>query len=140
MAANWSPTDLNRQRLVVRGIALRALEDRRRLSNARRELAAKLHAAVRSPAMLVGCFAAGWVVALAMGRRPKPKSKSTERRASGQGWRERVGAISASTLWLIQQYRQGQRLAERFSKLLAPKPQYEPADSAAESPQPPFAT
>jgi hypothetical protein len=136
MAANWSPTDLNRQRLIVRGLALRALEDRRRLVNARREAAARIHAAVRSPAMLAGCFAAGWVVALAMGRRTKPER--TERRASRPGWRERLGAISASTLWLVQQYKQGERLAARFSQLLALKPQYEPADSAVSS-QPPLA-
>jgi hypothetical protein len=137
MAASWSPTDLNRQRLVVRGIALRALEDRRRLAYARRELAAKIHSAVRSPAALAGCFAAGWVVALAMGRRSKPKKAVG---ASRVGWRERLAAISASMFWLAQQYKQGERLAARFSAFLGPKhPQHAQAESAV-SPPPPFAT
>jgi hypothetical protein len=137
MAAHWSPTDLDRQRLIVRGLALRALEDRRRLLHARRKLAARIHAGVRSPAMLAGCFAAGWLVALTMSRRSKPKT--TESRAGRAGWRERLGAISASMLWLAQQYKQGERLAAGLSGLLAAKqPQNEP-DAAALS-QPPFAT
>ena len=118
MAAHWSPTDLNRQRLVVRGIALRALEDRRRLFHARRDLAARVHSAIRSPQMLAGCFAAGWLVALAIGgRRSKPKR--VEPRPSGRGWRERLGTASASLLWLMQQYKQGERLAARLAALRA---------------------
>jgi hypothetical protein len=140
MAASWSPSALNRQRLVVRGIAVRALEDRRRLAHARRELAAKIHSAIRSPAMLAGCFAAGWVVALAMGRRSKPKPAHRGPDARRVGWRERLGAISASMLWLVQQYKQGERFAARFSALLAPaQPQYQQPEPAGSS-QPPFAT
>jgi hypothetical protein len=137
-AAHWSPTDLNRQRLIVRGMALRALEDRRRLFHARRELAARVHDWIRSPAWLVGCFAAGWLVALAMGGRRKT---TTTKRLPGTrpGWRERLGTISASMVWLLQQYKQGERLAARLSAHRAAK-QAQHAGEPAVLSQPPIAT
>jgi hypothetical protein len=137
-AARWSPTDLRRQRFAVRGIAARALEDRRRLLYARRELGAKLHAAIRSPAALAGCFAAGWLVALAAGRRSKPKG--VQARTSSPGWRERIGKISTSALWLMQQYKQGERLAANLSALRKPPTDPPPEPEAAGLSQPPFAT
>jgi len=130
-AASWSPTDLNRQRLVVRGIALRTLEDRRRLHRARRDFAARLHDWVRSPVLLAGCFAAGWLVALAV---DGSRSKRTRRRPNRPGLRQRLGTISASLLWLMQQYDQGARLAARLATLRAPKQPPYTAEPAVASP------
>ena len=136
MTARWSPTDLNRQRLVVRSIAVRALDDRRRLIHARRDLVASIRAGVRSPAALAGCFAAGWLVGVAADRRSKPRR--VQARSSGTGWRERIGALSTSALWLLQQYKQGERFAAHLAPLLTPRsPQHE--QEAAGVSQPPFA-
>jgi hypothetical protein len=62
MTAASSPAELNRQRLVVGELALRAEADRRRLVGARRAAAAKLRAFVTSPWVVGGCFVLGWVI------------------------------------------------------------------------------
>jgi hypothetical protein len=70
--SRWSPADLDRQRLVVRRIALRAELDRRELAAARDRLIADVRATVGTPLALLGCVVAGIVVG---------RAASTERRA-----------------------------------------------------------
>jgi hypothetical protein len=130
MTARWSPTDLSRQALVVRDIAARTLEDRRRVDRARRELAARLHGWLRSPALLAGCFAAGWLVGLAVSR---PKIERTKRSEGRPALRQRLSTIGASLVWLMQQYKHGEQLAARLSSLrMSKRPQYA-AESTASS-------
>jgi hypothetical protein len=70
--SRWSPADLDRQRLVVRRIALRADLDRCELVAARDRLIADVRETVGAPLALFGCVVAGIVVG---------RAASTERRA-----------------------------------------------------------
>jgi hypothetical protein len=60
--SSWSLTDLSRQRLVVRRIALRAEVDRRNFRAARQRCTAQLRRVLGTPLGLIGCFVAGVVV------------------------------------------------------------------------------
>lgn len=74
--SRWSPADLDRQRLVVRRIALRSDVDLRQLKTARDRLVADVRSLLGGPLALVGCFVAGAVIG---GRRP-PKPQADEQR------------------------------------------------------------
>ena len=60
--SRWSPADLDRQRLVVRRIAVRADTDLRELGAARDRLVADVRSRLTSPLTLIGCFVAGVMV------------------------------------------------------------------------------
>jgi hypothetical protein len=60
--SSWSPSDLSRQILVVRRIALRAEVNRQQLRSARRRCAAQLGRFLGVPLGLIGCFVAGAAV------------------------------------------------------------------------------
>jgi hypothetical protein len=70
--SRWSPADLDRQRRVVRRIALCADLDLRHLGAARVRLVADVRATVGTPLALFGCVVVGIVV---------ERAASTERRA-----------------------------------------------------------
>ena len=57
--SRWSPTDLDRQRLVVRRLALRSEIDLRALAAARARMAAALRQQLGMPVLLASCFVAG---------------------------------------------------------------------------------
>jgi hypothetical protein len=58
--SHWSPADLNRQRLVVRRIALRTEADLPALAAARSRLVADVRGTLGGPLALLGCFGAGY--------------------------------------------------------------------------------
>ena len=61
--SRWSPADLERQRLVVRRIALRSEQDLRTFAAARARLVAAVHRQIGVPLALASCFVAGMVAA-----------------------------------------------------------------------------
>jgi len=76
--SHWSPADLDRQRLVVRRIALRAELDLKGLEAARDRLVADARSTLGAPLGLIGCFVAGVVV----GRRESPQGRADSPRRS----------------------------------------------------------
>jgi hypothetical protein len=86
--SRWSPADLDRQRLVVRRIALRAELDLRELAAARDRLVAEVRNTLGAPLALIGCFIAGAVV----GRRASPGRRADSPRR-GYPWPARAATI-----------------------------------------------
>ena len=65
--ARWSIADLNRQKVVVGRLALRAELDRRELYAARVRVVRNIRAAVSGPLAIAGCFLAGTAFGRAAG-------------------------------------------------------------------------
>jgi len=86
--SHWSPADLDRQRLVVRRIALRTGADLRALDAARDRLVVDVRDTLRGPRALLGCFVAGVMVA---GRGPPQRPVDRRRRSSR--WLARTAAV-----------------------------------------------
>jgi len=63
MASHWSPADLNRQRVVVALIALRAERSRLHLEQERGRFVASLRSAIGSPLVIGSVFTAGFLLA-----------------------------------------------------------------------------
>ena len=82
--SNWSPADLDRQRVVVHRLALRTDLDLRRLEAARDRFVADVRSTLGGPLALTGCFVAGVVVG---------GSKPPEPRADGR---------SGPSRWLVR--------------------------------------
>lgn len=79
--SHWSPTDLDRQRLVVRRIRLRSELNLRTLAVARTRLVAAVHQQIGVPLALAACFVAGM---LAVPRRPPHRKAGAEPRGPGR--------------------------------------------------------
>lgn len=78
--SRWSPADLDRQRLVVRRLALRTDLDLRQLEGARDRFVADVRSTLGGPLALTGCFVAGVVV----GGGKSPQRRADERRRSNR--------------------------------------------------------
>jgi hypothetical protein len=79
--SRWSPTDLDRQRLMVRRIALRSELDLRALAAARARLVAAVHDQIGVPLALAGCFVAGMI---AVPRTLPHREPGAEQRGTGR--------------------------------------------------------
>jgi hypothetical protein len=99
--ADWSPTDLREQRIVVRRIAIRAEQNRRRLGVARAAFAARVRTLATSPWTIGAIVALGVLVA-----RPATRRRIA---APGKTTAHRVRSIGASLMWLLHLYRQFER-------------------------------
>jgi uncharacterized protein YjbI with pentapeptide repeats len=80
--SHWSIADLDRQQLVVGGLALRAELDRRELHAARLSLVRNIRATVGAPLALSGCFFAG----VALSRAVAPLGNSAVSGGRRLGW------------------------------------------------------
>ena len=79
--SRWSPTDLDRQRLVVRRIARRSELDLRALAAARARLLGAVHEQISVPLALAACFVAGM---MAVPRTPPHREAGAEQRGAGR--------------------------------------------------------
>ena len=86
--SRWSPADLDRQRLVVRRIALRTDQDLRQLAAARHRFVADVHSTLGGPLALFICFVAG---ALVGPHAPARTRADTPHRP--RGWLAPAGAL-----------------------------------------------
>jgi len=111
---SWSPADLGRQRLLVRGIALRAETDRRVLEGKKRELKAKLLGTLASPIGLTGCFLAGFVIAMAPWPRRASRAKG-DVEASAEPKRHPLSLLLGAWLWVQRRQAQLAVIKERLA-------------------------
>jgi hypothetical protein len=97
-AARWSPAELNQQRLVVRGIAVRAEVNRRHLVASRHAFAERVRSALTSPWVIGGSFVLGFLLLRpASGQRGATAAVRLSRR---------LRRVAASVVWLTHLYRQ----------------------------------
>jgi hypothetical protein len=75
--SRWSPSDLERQRHIVRRIQLRSELDLRSLAAARARLAVAFHKQIGVPLALAGCFVAGMIAV--------PRARPQRKGATAQG-------------------------------------------------------
>jgi hypothetical protein len=98
--SRWSPADLDRQRLVVRGIAQRSEVNLRTLAAARTRLVAAVHRQIGVPLALAGCFVAGM---LAVPRKPAHPEAGPRQR--GTGTLRRVATLLRTVALAVPGYR-----------------------------------
>ena len=98
--SNWSPADLDRQRVVVHRLALRTDLDLRELEAARDRLVADVRSTLGAPLALIGCFVAGVVV----GRRESPQRRADASRRSSY-WLARAAAVLRALMLGAPAYR-----------------------------------
>jgi hypothetical protein len=98
--SRWSPADLDRQRLVVRGIAQRSEHNLRALAAARARLVAAVRQQIGVPFALAGCFIAGMLV---VPRKPAQPPAGAGHR--GPGKLRRLTALLRSVSLAVPGYR-----------------------------------
>ena len=123
MSYRWSPADLGRQRLLVRGIARRAEMDRGVLESKRRELKAKVMGTLASPIGLTSCFLAGFVIAMAPWPKRAPRAKG-DAAASAEPKRHPLRLLLGAWLWLQRRQAQIAMIKKRIAPTepLPPEP------------------